>query len=63
MNMKRDLKKQARDQIIQACINAVLVISERGETELSEAIRFETVKLAKRLTPETTWHGLPETFE
>lgn len=60
--MKRELKEKARDQIVQACINLALVISERGDAELSEAIRLETVKLAKRLTPETAWHGLPETF-
>jgi hypothetical protein len=60
--MKRELKLAARDKIIQACINEALHASERDEPELAEAIRAEATKLAKRLTPDTAWHGLPETL-
>lgn len=58
--MKRELKEKAREAMIQGCINAALGASEEANPELAAAIREETLRLAKRLTPEIYWHGLGE---
>lgn len=58
--MKRELKEKAREAMIAGCINAALGASEGDNPELAAAIREETLRLAKRLTPETYWHGLGE---
>lgn len=58
--MKRELKEKAREAMIAGCVNAALAASEDGNQELAAAIRVETLKLSKRLTPDTYWHGLGE---
>ena len=60
--MKRELKEKARETMIAGCINAALGASEDGNEELAAAIRAETLKLAKRLLPDTYFHGLGEPY-
>jgi hypothetical protein len=50
----------ARETMIQACVSEAALADERGNADVAEAIRRETLRLAKRLTPETYWYGLGE---